>query len=180
MPLYSLDIEKELYGEYWTNRYILQTASMSDAITPANAIVQMELNCLLGNVNVTRYRISDSDPATDTYIIIPVGEIGVRPGVTSNGMPLFTVVRVDFPAPVGRPSRKYLRGVLAEQDQVSYGILDSPIITYVNDNYATLLGALEAFVDVDGQPLGAGQVWPRVAMRQLRRGSKRRTQPILP
>lgn len=178
MPLFSLDIEKELRGEYWTNRYILDGASALSLNGPANSIVVAERDILIPDVEITRYRISSTVVGDDAYIIVPVGQMGTRV-VTTQALPLFVVFRVDFPATQGRPSRKYVRGSIAEGDQTNYGDLEPATITFINNNYGTPVGAVPEYVDVDGQQLGAGICYPNVGMRQLRRGSRRRTQPIL-
>lgn len=179
MPLFNLDIEKQLTfdPETWTNRYIIEAADITAAVLTAEAIYQIERDVHLDIVRFTRYRVSDQDPDTDVFTIIPKGEIGDR--VTAGQtLPLFNVVVVDFPAAQGRPSRKYLRLPIQESEQAN-GDLDAALITIVNNSYGTPLGAISAFVDVDGQALSAGVAKGRVGMRQLRRGSKRKLTPVL-
>lgn len=178
MPLYSLDIQKELRGEYWTNRYILDGASLLSLVAPADLILDAERAITIPDVDFTSYRLSTTVSGDDSYIIVPVGLPGQRV-LASQALPLFCVVRVDFPPPQGRPSRKYLRGVLGESDQENYGDLLSSTVTFLADNYGVPVGAVPEYVDVDGQALGTGVIWPNVAMRQLRRGSRRRTMPII-
>ena len=177
--LVSLDIQKELTGEFWTNRYVLDVPSLADAITPANFIVGKERIITIGDITFTSYRISDMVPGTDAYIVVPIGLQGLRV-ITSQALPLFNVARVDFGVGQGRPSRKYLRGVLGEEDQESYGILVDASITFINTNYAGPVAGLTEYVDVDGQAITTGFCYGRVGMRQLRRGSRRRTEPIIP
>lgn len=177
MPLFSADIEKLYQGEYWTNRYILDTANMQDAINAANLILSYERAVTLAAVTFTRYRVSDVDPSTDVYTII---QTNVQGSAATGGemLPLFNVVRVDFSAGSGRPSRKYLRGVLTE-NVINFNNISATHISFIENNYAFPLRDLAAYVDVDGQALQTGEVYPFVAMRQLRRGSRRRSQPIL-
>jgi hypothetical protein len=177
MPLFSLDIEKEFGGEFWTNRYILSATDITLAILSADAIWPLEQNIHKDVVNFTRYRVSDMDPATDMFVIVPIGETGAVTATTGL-LPLFNVMRVDFPAGTGRPSRKYLRLPIQESEQED-GVFTTSIVSTVNDVYGNALAAISAFVDVDGEPLGNGRVTPAVAMRQLRRGSRRRTTPVL-
>jgi len=174
---FSLDIEKELGGETWTNRYILSNPSLESALLTAAAIVPLEQAVHLSVVTFTRFRISDLDPATDIFVIVPIGEPG---GVvtTEEYLPLFNVARVDFPAGTGRPSRKYLRLPVLESVQVN-GVFTSSFIAANNAAYGTPLGDIDEFVDVDGEPLGTSVLQPKVGMRQLRRGSKRRAVPVL-
>ncbi len=59
------------------------------------------------------------------------------------------------------------------------GVFTSSFIAANNAAYGTPLGDIDEFVDVDGEPLGTGVLQPKVGMRQLRRGSKRRAVPVL-
>jgi len=175
--MWSLDIEKQLGTETWTNRYILSNPSIESALLTAAAILPLEQAIHLDTVTFTRYRISDLDPSTDIFVIVPVGEPGdVTPG--SDILPLFNVVRVDFPAGLGRPSRKYLRCPVQEEWQVD-GFFTSTVVAFINSSYGTPLGDIDEYVDVDGEPLGTGICQAAVGMRQLRRGSKRRATPVL-
>jgi len=178
MPLFSLDIEKELGGEFWTNRYILELDDITQAVLAGNTITGFELAIHYDIVNFTKYRVSDLNPETDVYVIVPIGAAGERTFVGSY-LPLFNVVRVDFPAGTGRPSRKYLRLPINE-NEVDNGVLASGLIALINSEYGVPLGDFELFVDVDGQPIGTGIVSPKVAMRQLRRGSRRKVTPVIP
>jgi hypothetical protein len=179
MPLYSLDVQKSLRGEYWTNRYILNAASILGSTTDAVAIVEAERAITINDVQFVSYRVSDGVPGTDEYIVVPIGTFGLRE-VSTAALPLFDVLRVDFGVGLGRPSRKYLRGVLAEQDQANYGELDLAAVAYFTTNYATVVAGVPGYVDVDGQDITSGRVFGQVGMRQLRRGSKRRLQPVIP
>lgn len=178
MPLFNLQIEKELGGEFWVNRYIVQLDDLTQAVFIGNTITGYELAIHMDVVNFTKYRVSDIDPTSDVFVIVPIGQTGQRTTIGPY-LPLFNVVRVDFPAGTGRPSRKYLRLPVLESDQTN-GALETSLISLVNTEYGTPLGDLPEFVDVDGTGLGTGITQPRVAMRQLRRGSKRRTTPIIP
>lgn len=180
MPLYNVDIEKVLTGEYWTNRYVVFGADLAAAITSANMIYEAERDITKSVVTFTKYRVSDQDPETDTYQIINLNTAGtVAPD--GNMLPLFNVVRVDFNTTGGgRPSRKYLRLPLYTTEVGASGALASGILGGVQSEYADVLAALTAYVDVDNQAISSGSVWPFVSMRQLRRGTRRRTEPILP
>lgn len=177
MALWQVDIEKQLNAEFWTNVYHVDAADIASAETIAASIVAIERAVHGTFVAFTKMRVRNvADPfAADTTILSLLGQRAVA----TNAMPLFVVARVDFTAEIGRPSRKYLRGVLAEAD-VNSDNLESAAITFVNENYATPLAALVGYVDIDGQQIVNGGCHPRTGMRQLRRGSKRRTQPILP
>lgn len=177
MALFNLDIEKELDGEFWTNRYILEAGSLGQASADGQNIVNFERAITSSQVTFTRYRVSDQVPLTDVFQIVALGVLGLRV-LTGPLLPLFNVVRVDFTAELGRPSRKYLRGVLGEDDIV-FNSIAQPTQVLVFDLYALPLFQSTVFVDVDGQALVGASVIPNVAMRQLRRGSRRRQTPVL-
>lgn len=179
MPLYSLDIEKQLGTEYWTNRYILDGASPAGLNTAAVAIVAAERAITLDSVTFTKYRISSVATGDDDYVIIALGSAGQRAVGGATALPLFNCVRVDFDATQGRPSRKYLRGIIAEGDQSDFGVLNDTLLDFVDENYTGYVVGVPEFVDVDGQGFTGGRSMKAIAMRQLRRGSRRRTTPIL-
>jgi hypothetical protein len=60
------------------------------------------------------------------------------------------------------------------EGQIQFNTIDPGTLTNINTNYAQGLVDLLGFVDVDGQEITSGSVYPFVGMRQLRRGSKRK------
>jgi hypothetical protein len=178
MARWQVDIEKELFGEYWTNRYIVEGATMGAADLIGADITAIERTIHGSEITFTKRRTSDGVPGTDTYMVVPLNVNGTRTNATGEALPLFNVFRVDFQATAGRPSRKYIRGPVFEGDQAG-GDLLAGTMTFINTNYAAPLAALTGYVDVDGQELLSGAVQRKVGMRQLRRGSKRRLLPIL-
>lgn len=177
MPLFSLDIEKSFNGEFWTNRYILELDDVTAGSTVVNQIIEAEQDVHGGAILFTKARLSDMTPDTDNYVVFIINTYG-HLAVSSEYLPLWNVIRCDFQVDTGRPSRKYLRCPVYESNQVA-GVLTSDTITFMQENYVDVLVAIPEFVDVDGQPIVDGFVYPNVGMRQLRRGSKRRTTPIL-
>lgn len=175
--MFSLDIEKQFGSETWTNRYILSNPTIDNALFTAQAILDVEMAVHTEDVTFTRYRVADLDPNTDVFVIVPVLDQGAI-AKTSDYLPLFNVLRVDFPAGLGRPSRKYYRLPIQEHQQAG-GVWDSNAILTYNQAIGVALGDIDEYVDVDGEPLGTGVCFPNVAMRQLRRGSKRRQTPVL-
>lgn len=179
MALFSLDVQKAVGGVYFTNRYILEGAAVTSFDTAAMAIVQAEQAIMLAQVSFISYRVSDAIVGNDQYIVVPLSLQGLRVG-GAEALPLFCCARVDFQVAIGRPSRKYLRGVLVEGDQSAYGLLNATVVSFINENYTAYVVAQSEFVDVDGQNIVSGGCIANVAMRQLRRGSKRRLTPIIP
>ncbi len=170
--LWVVDIEKMLQGEYWTNRYIVAAADLAAASVVGGTIMGLERGIHQPAVLFTRYRTSDGQPLTDVYQVSQVNSFGLAGETFTSLLPLFNVLRVDFTtAGGGRPSRKYLRGVLTEGD-INFNAIAQNRIDFYAAEYVNPLAALNAFVDVDNQQINAGSVYPFVGMRQLRRASK--------
>lgn len=180
MPKWSVDIEKLLRGEYWTNRYWVKDDNMAQALISADMLYTSERAIHKNNVLFTKLRVSDGLPNTDVYQIVNLNTFGVQVP-QGDELPLFCIVRVDFNTEGGgRPSRKYLRLPLNDVNMVAEGKLDTEFIGGIMEYYATPLVGFASYVDVDEQNIVSASVWPWVGMRQLRRGSKRKLEPILP
>lgn len=179
MPLFQVDIQKThpASSRFWTNRYIVNAATLQAAASVAQQIRSVEAQVLLDAFGIDKIRTSDMVEGTDQFIIDDTLIVGNRP-TTGEWLPLFCVARVDFSAGSGRPSRKYLRGVLLEADQAN-GALTAAARTFINDNYSSDMLAIPEFVDVDGEAFITAGVNQNVGQRQLRRGSRRSTTPIL-
>jgi hypothetical protein len=121
-------------------------------------------------------RVSDTDPNTEIFSTVVLNLVGNRASTTAL-LPLFNVLRVDFSAVQGRPSRKYLRGVLTESDVVGPNI-EIAALGEFQVAYADAMLGMAEYVDVDGEQFSAAACLRPVGMRQLRRGSRR--SPVLP
>lgn len=178
MSIFKVDIEKQLGTEFWTNVYYVDAESLTAAHAIGAEIVVAERGIHSNLVTFTKYRTSDMVPGTDQFITEP---LNVQGAVAANSslLPLFNVLRVDLGVGVGRPSRKYLRGVLYE-DTVTFDTVDPAAVAVYDADYANDLEIIEELVDIDGQPIINVTVNPKVGMRQLRRGSRRATTPIIP
>lgn len=176
MPLFKLDVEKLFSTEYWTNRYFLHAADLADAASMAPTIVNGERNFHLTSVTFTKWRVSDPFDEGTSFITTPINLAGLRTG-SGDVLALFNTVRVDFPAGFGRPSRKYYRGVLTEADIVG-ATLAAGVKTLVTTN--TGASFVLHLVDPQDTNLSPGVVSNFVQMRQLRRGRRKRTTPVIP
>lgn len=175
MAVFSVDIEKRLGSEFWTNRYLVNQANIADAIGNANQIVGFERDIHSNTVTFTRHRVSNLGEGNEQYVITPIGTLGTR---TNQGslLPLFNTLRLDGSVATGRPSRKYYRGVLGEND------IQGDLITSEFGAFATDLGSASdpvtglGVVDPQGLPILGWIVISFVQMRQLRRSRRRRSQ----
>lgn len=173
MPM-RLTVEKEYQGEFWTNVYWLNVANPPAGNAAAEAVVNAERSTLDNRCIITRYRIDDAVPLTDNYHTVVLNVTGASANATIELMPLFSVVRVDLTVAGSRPSRKYFRGYLLESIVEGPFNISASAITSFQTNLADALAAIPELCDVDGQDVVGAKVWPKVAMRQLRRGSKKK------
>lgn len=178
MPRFKVDIEKLFNGEYWTNRWFVDAASLTEAEEFGVAVIlQNERTFHFSVVTFTKVRVSDVIEGTDQFITTPSNQPGLLAIGDAQILPLFNTVRVDLRAGFGRPSRKYYRAPLTEA--VVNG--DTLVATYANtvaDAMDSILTTINV-VDPQNTPITQATVFPQVQMRQLRRGSRRRTTPVI-
>lgn len=174
MAFFVVTVEKHQasMAEYWVNTYRVQAQDLAAAGIIGDSIADAELPMYPASIVITKVNIRDENPATDQFITLVYNQAGTRntTGLTQQG-PLFVCMRIDFQvANYGRPCRKYIRG-LYEED---FGaLLLNTNIMALGNTYAAAIANL-AVVDPDGQDITSGAVNPATAMRQLRRGSKKR------
>lgn len=177
MSLFVVDIEKSLNTEFWTNRYLVDVETLLAAKNAADALYLAEQKFHYSVVNFTRHRVRDIDPQVDSFITTPLGGSGALTLPGTGYLPLYNTVRVDFPAGNGRPSRKYYRCPVPEQEQVNGVLVTGTLVNALNLGLSDML--LVPLADPQATVIGLGIVQLPVQMRQLRRGSRRRTEPIL-
>lgn len=178
VAVWQVDVQKRLGTEYWTNVYHVNKGSQADAQAWAGYIIILERQFHLTTVEFVSYRVAPY-PGPSEGTITPVNLFGQA--AAGDALPLFNVLRVDFPVATGRPSRKYYRLPLREGDQANGLLLPASRDGYqqtfddviFDPNYT-------GWCDVDGQPILAARVNTAVGMRQLRRGSKRKLEPVIP
>lgn len=175
MARWQIDIEKRLGSEFWSNRYFVEDngAAQTSVLDAADNLTEVERQFHASIVTFTRSRISTVVPGDGVYTIVPINLPGVRG--TTNVLPLFNTLRVDLQASVGRPSRKYYRGVLGESDIAGDAVDTAPFITLVDFQLTNAINNPEVpLVDVGGGALTGVTIFPFVQMRQLRRSRRRR------
>jgi len=175
MTLFSIDVQKTREGLYWTNRYISDALSLAEADGVALALCNYEKQLYYNGVTINKRRVSTLAAGDVSYIATPMAMSGTR-SISTATLPKFCTLRLDAPAGTGRPSRKFYRDVLTEAD-VDGDSLNSGAITA----FAAIIDDLNDIVLVDpqGEELDDWVIYPYVQMRQMRRGSRRRTEPII-
>lgn len=175
MPKFRLTLEKYNSGfaEYWTNIYWCNVAVITDAVPLLTSLMNAERPLYWASTVITKGRVDDAVKLTDNFRTVTFNAAGTRASPTGDAYPLFAVSRVDFTvADGGRPSRKYLRATIADEDTAGATALAAAAVTRLQ-TYADAIVAA-GLCDVDLAAITAGAVWPNIAMRQLRRGSKKR------
>jgi hypothetical protein len=177
-PYWQVDIQKRLGNEFWTNVYHVAELSQAAAAAVAQGIVtQLEQPLHTADVQFVSFRVRPF-PGPSEGTIYPLNVVGGQPA--GEYLPLFNVARVDFPAPTGRPSRKFYRLPIKEGEQANGTFTGSILTAYqgvINNFFASPIS--DNLIDVDGQILSSGILLASVGMRQLRRGSKRRLLPVI-
>lgn len=183
MPRWQIDIEKRLGQEFWTNVWNVDAGNLQEAIGAAQDIILMEQAIHTSYVTFTKARVRTPVQGDFIFETIPINELGTIDPLGDSYLPLFNCVRVDFGVSASKPSRKYFRLPLLESQQTN-GLLVGAFRLQVEQQIAQRLIALQTagtpLVDVDAQPLNGANVAIDVAMRQLRRGSKRKEKPVIP
>lgn len=179
MALWKVDIEKLWRNFYWTNRYMVQSPTLQEAHVNAQQIVEWERAITSNIVQFTKVRTSDIFKETDVFITSLPNSAGLWLSGSNQLLPLFACVRVDFSVGYGRPSRKFLRLVAGESDQ-DIGELNDARRSAIATAYAQPLVNATWFVDVDNERFTSATVARMLSGRQLRRGSKRKKEPVLP
>lgn len=178
-PVAQIDIQKVMGNEYWTNRYLTDLAvGTAEAEALATLIAEAEQDFLYNVVTIDKIRIATLTPGDDVFQVWNPALVGTRTFSAGTLLPLFNVVRIDFGAGLGRPSRKYFRGALAEVD-VDGNVLTNTFRTGPAAAYATAIADAPNIVDPQGSELIGFSVSIPIGMRQLRRGSRRRSEPVL-
>ena len=157
LPYWLVEVRKatDLLGGFkWSNRYFVRAANSTIALSNAQSIwtdaEQQFHHTFVYCYEVYANLVGDAPNTVGFTQAVPQG---VQRGVYGAGgstsiLPPFNVVRVDFPVPGSRPSRKFYRPLLTEDD-VQDGALTSSITA------AILLGldgilAFNFVVDEDG------------------------------
>jgi hypothetical protein len=171
-PITQLVINKRRGNEEWANVYHVFGADAASLQTGINGVITMERAQADANTEFVNYVVRPF-PGPGEGTATPIGLVGLNPATEM--LPGFCVQRVDFPAPTGRPSRKYYRYTLTPGD-TDHDLILAARHTQIQGQYEADFAALPAnfLVDVDGQVLGPPRLARQVGMRQLKRGSKRK------
>lgn len=176
MPLYRVQVFKRIgvNGKEWSNSYHVRGTDLQTAVNYAQTIASAEVSIHKNNVEFVRARVSAASPADPSFSTIPINVFGAIP-VTSGQLPLFNTARVDFEVFGGRPSSKYLRLPLdenetqnAEVTQTLAGNIETLYIDPLMTLVPTTVGG-DGLVDESGNDFTSATVQRPIQERQLRR-----------
>ena len=176
MPIYKVNVQAYVLGNYISNRYEVYAASIAAAADMAPDIADIQSNILPDSFYITKINVETPEKRDGIFWTQDVSIQGKRHN-TSALLPLFNRFRVDFGVPFRRPLRKYLVGV-CEEDTAD-GDLTNVAIQLVDTQYSQLIVGLGYVVNPTGTHITQGNARRQVGMHQLRRGSKRKARPII-
>lgn len=176
MPLYRVQVFKRIgvNGKEWSNSYHVRGTDLQTAVNYANTIASAEISVHKNNVEFVRARVSSATPGDTNFSTVPINIFGAIP-VTSGQLPLFNTARVDFEVFGGRPSYKYLR-VPLDENETQNGEITSTLAGLLQTSYIAPLLALspetvggDGLVDESGNDFTSATVQRPIQERQLRR-----------
>lgn len=173
----QIDVQKLQSGEYWTNVYHIDSADVGDGDAAASLIVAAERLIHSTGVAFSKVRIATYPVSDGEFIILPLSGTGSRT-FSGGQLALFNVARTDISVGRGRPCRKYYRAPIYEGDQED-GALTIAFRGVVDTALNDLIGDLPTLCDPGGTRWVEATTAVAVGMRQLRRGSRRRTEPVI-
>lgn len=175
----KLDTQKIINGQYWTNRYLLDLdgpESVSDAMILS--VVASEKVIHSSAVGFVSARVSDDVIGTDNFRIFPLSGVGTQP-VTGGTLPGWMTTRVDFGISFGRPCRKYYRSYVGEV-AIDGHVWIAEYVASIQTTLTDLLALIPTFCDPQGNHWQSVITKTEAQMRQLRRGSRKKENPVIP
>ena len=177
MPVYKVDIQFKLNTEYWTNVFYASHPSVFAAKLWVDNLVEAMQDSVQNSVIIDKARITPAPFVANTFTDYPIGVNGT--GGSTPPAPLFNVVRFVFGKAVGRGVSHYWRGGVTPSNIGADGNFSGAAQAF-NTSKAEAIGALSPPpCDRQGNVYTTFSAAPTVGMRQLRRGSKRRTTPVI-
>lgn len=159
----------------WSNRYFVQANTSSEALSIA-AQIWLQGERLFHNQLAFAYEfyVNNTADAPNTPGVIGTVLEGVRRGLapasattTAVILPPGNVVRVDFPVPGSRSSRKFYRLPMLESD-ITEGQLSTSTSNVIQTG-VNAIASLAGIRDVDNENFGGAGVVRGVTMRRLGR-----------
>jgi len=174
--LFKVQVFKRLFSQEheWSNVYHVESADMGGAAVMADVIAAAEESFHYNNVFFTKARVSNPGFANDfTIVTLNVAGFG---GDALDQLPLWNVVRASLNVQFGRPSFKFYRLPLREQDQTN-GVINNGLATTITTALTPLLATptSDGIVDESDHFFTGVTVDTLVHERQVHRRRRRRS-----
>jgi len=176
MAVFKVDIQTNYYGTFITNSYHVEAANLLTASNNGVAIANIQKTLIPSSVVIDTIRASTDALGDEVFYTRAV----VIPGTRSGGgdaLPTFCRWRVDMSIGFRRPLRKFL--LEPTETDTTGGGFSNAALAFIQTAYCDPLVALGYVCGPDGTVINSAACNQRVGMRQLRRGSRRRTTPII-
>lgn len=177
VPLWRIEIVKQLGSEQWSNDYLTDNETIDDAQDLAAVLQTFERNIHMEIVQFPYIRVSSYVAGDRTFRHFDTNLGGLQ--TVAEYLPLFNTVRMNMSTSDSDPGRKYYRIPVPETQQ-SNGTLASGYVTSLNGLIGTYLVtplALEQLVTPKGNRITSAAMYPNVQMRQLHRRRKKKVTP---
>lgn len=173
MAVFQIDIQQNIGTEQWTNVYHADGADMEAILTALFPLLLTQHRAAhYENVTINKALVRPFPLVSGSYTELPLNVNGTREGLTD--LPLFNVARILFVAFAGKAGVKMYRGALNEGGIEALGNLTAAERAFWEDWGTDTLAALPSLCKEDGTRFADINPSPRVGMRQLRRGSKKK------
>lgn len=175
--LFKIDMQYLYQTEYWTNVFYVDVADYGAAQSAVIDLAEVLKTGIQNSVSIDKARITPAPFTRDTFRDVVLGISGT--GGATQPAPLFNVVRWQFAKPVGRAINMYFRGGVTPSNIGPDQEFTEAAQTFNNALLAAIFDLPVQFVSRAGTVYTTATAAPKVGMRQLRRGSRRKTTPVI-
>lgn len=177
MTVFKVDIQYNYNTEYWTNVWYINTSDVASAKEWVDDFVAATLDMQQNAVTIDKARITPAPFIANTFTDYPINTAGT--GGSTPPVPLFNVVRMVMGKGTGRGVSHYIRGGVTPSNIGADGNFTSAAQTFNQSKADAIISLVPFPCDRNGNLYETCTASPKVGMRQLRRGSKRRTTPVI-
>lgn len=177
VPLWRIEIVKQLGSEVWSNDYLTDDATLDDAQDLSAVLQTFERNIHMELVQFPYMRVSSYVAGDRTFRHIDTNLGGLQ--TNADYLPLFNTIRMNMSTADSDPGRKYYRIPVPETQQTN-GTLAGAYVSSLNgliNTYMVATDALQHLVTPKGNRITSAAMFPNVQMRQLHRRRKKKVTP---
>lgn len=170
-------------GQFWVNDYLVEAPDRATAHDAGVEIIAgAEKSLHVSFITIDKVRTSTLAAGDTNFQTTALGLAGEL-GSSGNALALFNCVRADLNASLGKPGRKFYRTGMGGGNMGGGYKWDSTPIAAIqavlDDMRTALVEAGVIWILPGSRTVDVVEVFDKVSMRQLRRGSKRPTEPII-